>query len=139
MSNVPVYYMSLFRMSRKVSLGLKKCQQDFLWDESKEKKDHLVKWEDVCRLKEYGGLGIGHLRERNLALLGKWLWCFFNENNSLWQSIIRKKYGMDPNGWDSSRCVSPSMSLLWRQIILLYPLFISHVRLIVGDGFRINF
>lgn len=30
-----------------------------------------MKWEDVGKSKEYGGLEIGHLKERNLALLGK--------------------------------------------------------------------
>lgn len=99
----------------------------------------MVKWEDVCRPKEFGGLGIGYLKERNSALLGKWLWRFFNEESNLWQSIICHKYGMDSNGWDSSRNISLSMSLLCRQIIRLYPLFIPHVWLIVGNGDRINF
>lgn len=58
---------------RKVRLALEKCQRDFLWEGGREKNDHLVNWVDVCRAKEYGCLGIGHLRERNLTLLRKWL------------------------------------------------------------------
>lgn len=38
-----------------------------------DKKDHLVKWEDVCRPKVYGDLGIGLLKEKNSTLLTKWL------------------------------------------------------------------
>lgn len=74
MSNLPVYYMSLFKIPKKIDLVLKKYQRDFLWEVGKEKKDHLMKWEDVCRPKEFGCLGIGHLKEGNSALLGKWLW-----------------------------------------------------------------
>lgn len=33
--------------------------------------------------KENGGLGLGRLRERNVALLGKWLWKFSVEEGSL--------------------------------------------------------
>lgn len=41
-----------------------------------DKKDHLVNWEEISRPKLYGGLGIGHLKERNLALVARWLWRF---------------------------------------------------------------
>lgn len=33
----------------------------------------LGKWSRVCNPKKLGGLRMGHLKERNLALLGKWL------------------------------------------------------------------
>lgn len=48
-----------------------------------DKKDHLVNWEVVSRRKQFRGLGIGHLKERNVALLSKWLWRFSNERGSL--------------------------------------------------------
>ena len=37
------------------------------------KKDHFINWDQVCRLKEFGGLGFGKISMRNCALLGKWL------------------------------------------------------------------
>lgn len=37
------------------------------------KNDHLVKWEVVVKSKEQGGLELGKLKERNVALLAKWL------------------------------------------------------------------
>lgn len=36
-----------------------------------KKRDHLVNWEVVCRPKSHGGLGIGRLKEKNIALLSK--------------------------------------------------------------------
>lgn len=93
----------------------------------------------MCRPKEFRERGIDHLRERNLELLGKWLWRFFDENGSLWQSIIRNKYGVDSNGWDFSHNMSPNMSLLWSQITKLYPLFLPHIQLVVGNGKSIHF
>lgn len=98
-----------------------------------------MKWEVVCCPKEYGGLGIGYIKERNLSLLGKWLWRFFNNSGGLWQFIIRNKYGMDRNGWDFTHGISPNMSLIWRHIIKIYPLFTPHIRLVVGNGKLIRF
>lgn len=53
-----------------------------------DKNDHLVKWEEVCRSKAHGGLEIGSLKERNIALLLKWFCRFSTERDSLWHSII---------------------------------------------------
>ena len=45
-----------------------------LWQEDdKKKKYHLVKWSEVCRPKDMGGLGVLKLDLRNISLLAKWL------------------------------------------------------------------
>lgn len=46
-----------------------------------------------------GGLGIGSLRDRNIALLLKWFGRFAQEEKSLWRRRIASIYGVDPNGW----------------------------------------
>ena len=53
------------------------------------------------RSKKKGGLGIGNLRSKNKALLFKWLWRFPNEQDTLWAKVIRSKFGLDSNKWDS--------------------------------------
>jgi len=62
---------------------LEKCQRDFLWDGGLSKKDHLVKWDEVCKPKSAGDLGIGGLKKRNMTLLSKWLWRFSTERGNL--------------------------------------------------------
>lgn len=87
MANMPVYYMSLFKMPVKIVKVLEKYQWDFLW-ESGEKKSHLVNWKVACCPKSHGGLGVGWLKERNMALLVKWIWRFSTEKGSFWHSFI---------------------------------------------------
>ncbi|KAL5583298.1 hypothetical protein UlMin_015740 [Ulmus minor] len=107
LSSIPTYYMSLFKLPRVVAASLEKMMREFLWDrDSTGKGRSLVRWKTVCKPKELGGLGIGNLILRNKALLGKWLWRFPLEQHSLWAVVIRSKYGLDRNGWDTNRVTS---------------------------------
>ena len=98
LSNLPIYFMSLFQIPRFVCKRLEKIQRDFLWGGGHmEKKLHLMKWATVCTNKKVGGLGDRGLYNLNIALLGKWNWRFSNERNSLWRETIirtiRRKFG----------------------------------------------
>ena len=84
LSTIPIYFMSMLRMPRVVRLRLKKIQRDFLWGGRKlEKKSHLVKRSIVYSDETKGGLGVRCLSKLNKALLGKWSWCFVEENEAL--------------------------------------------------------
>lgn len=58
LSNIPVYYMSLFKMSCEVALVIEKYQRNFLCEGCCKKKDHLMKWSGAIRSKKNGGLEI---------------------------------------------------------------------------------
>ena len=74
LSNLPIYFMSLFVIPKKVRIRLEIIQKDFLWGGLGDRsKIHLVNWSDVCKAKNFGGLGIRRLHNLNQALLDKWL------------------------------------------------------------------
>ncbi|CAL5386083.1 unnamed protein product [Camellia sinensis] len=58
---------------------------------------HLVRWETVSLSREKGGLAIGNIVVRNITLLGKWLWRFSLESESLWCFVVKSKYGVQSN------------------------------------------
>lgn len=93
----------------------------------------------MCHPKEQGGLGVGCLKDMNMTLLSKWIWRFSMEAGSLWHSIIASKYDYHSNGWDVNPTPNQSMSLLWRNIIVLYPKVGPYLRFIVGNGRNIRF
>jgi hypothetical protein len=54
-----------------------------------------VKWEDVCKSKNEGGLGVRDLRLVNISLLTKWRWKLLSNVNEVWKDVIVAKYGGD--------------------------------------------
>ncbi|KAJ9675215.1 hypothetical protein PVL29_024243 [Vitis rotundifolia] len=140
LSSLPTYFLSLFVIPKRVRARLEKIQRDFLWGGGAlENKPHLVSWKTICTTKNDGGLGIRKLATFNKALLGKWLWRFANENDSLWKQIISSKYDLQDGGW-CSKVVRDRYGVgVWKAIRNGWEKFQSHSCFIVGDGTRVKF
>jgi hypothetical protein len=53
----------------------------------------MVRWENTCLPKEFGGAGIINTRLLNEALLTKWVWRIYKaEKGNICSELIRKKY-----------------------------------------------
>lgn len=89
LSNLPIYYMSLFVMPGSVRVKLEGFMRRFLWSENGgESKLSLIRWSLVTQPNEYGGLGIKSLANMNKALLGKWLWWYNRVDDCLWKELV---------------------------------------------------
>ena len=99
LASMPIYYMFIFKLPGRVAELIEKMMRTFLWDTRETGKGRsLMAWDLVVRSKEKGGLGLGNLKKKNLALLGKWLWRFPREQQSLWARVIKSKYEIQNNG-----------------------------------------
>ena len=121
LSHIPSYFISLFKIPASVAAKIERLQRDFLWSGvGKGKRDHLISWDVVCKLKAKGGLGFGKISLRNLTLLGKWLWRYPRESLALWHQVILSIYGTHSNGWDVNTIVRWSHRCPWKVIAQVF-------------------
>lgn len=53
---------------------------------------HLVKWENLCRPKSWGGLGLRSARHINKVFMLKAGWQLISRKEDLWVQVVRSKY-----------------------------------------------
>ena len=72
---IPCYFLSLFKIPTSVAAKIERVQRDFLWSGVGEgKRDYLISWDVVCKLKVKGGLGFGKI--------------FFKESHSFREMVV---------------------------------------------------
>ncbi|MCH98951.1 putative ribonuclease H protein, partial [Trifolium medium] len=72
-----------------------KIQRNFLWGGVAGATGRIpwVSWDDVCRPKNEGGLGVKNLKLFNLSLLAKWRWRLIVDPVSEFSKVLTAKYG----------------------------------------------
>ncbi|XP_016207295.1 uncharacterized protein LOC107647761 [Arachis ipaensis] len=96
--HLPIYYLSLYKLSKAVAEKLISLQRRFLWSKEDGRNGiPLVKWEVVMAPKKAGGLGVGDAVIRNTALLFKWWWRFSKEDCPLWKKVVCSCNNMNPS------------------------------------------
>ncbi|KAJ0842900.1 putative reverse transcriptase zinc-binding domain-containing protein [Helianthus annuus] len=89
LGSLPSYYLSLFAAPKAIISKLEKIRRDFLWGKAGSgHKLRWVRWELVTRPKKMGGIGLGGIKEFNLAMLSKWWWRIREEPRQLWAEVI---------------------------------------------------
>ena len=144
-NSLPLYYLSLFKMPRKVADMLNKVQRRFLWSGGHANRSSaLVKWEVVQRPKAQGGLGIGDLMIKNAALLFKWWWRFACEEGAMWRTMVQSLHEEDqimlpgnsiasvPGPWRDIKRIA-------RQELPITKAFFDNVSFKLGDGRTVRF
>ena len=73
-----------------------------------------VSWENLCRPREEGGLGIKDIRCFNYALLAKLKWRLQGQERGKWKEMIQSNYG---SGTSQSPIPIKHQSWWWRDLI----------------------
>ncbi|KAJ0628056.1 putative RNA-directed DNA polymerase [Helianthus annuus] len=94
LGSLPNYYLSLYKCPKTVLKTLEGIRRKFLWGGSNMmNKIRWVRWERIVASKDFGGLGIGSIKDLNLALLLKWWWRLKMEPNQIWASVVKAIHG----------------------------------------------
>lgn len=135
LSAIPMFAMCLFILGEGVHAKFDKIRARFFWEaESKKRKYHMLRWADLCRPENQGGLGISNSRKTNLALVTKWTWKLLQNDNGLWARILKTKYFSN----NSFFACNIKGSQIWNGIHKCKEVFYLGVEFTVGDGRRLN-
>ncbi|KAE8658066.1 hypothetical protein F3Y22_tig00116975pilonHSYRG00163 [Hibiscus syriacus] len=130
-------------MPSTVASKLNKVIARFLWGAASGRAIHWVKWDQVYKPKEFGGLGVVDLKLKNRSLLNKWLWKFGEESSSLWRKVLEAKYGLDHSSMVLRPINSSKLFWVWRSISSpmgsVDDMFTQKTRCADGDGSYIDF
>ncbi|XP_071686923.1 uncharacterized protein [Rutidosis leptorrhynchoides] len=84
LSSLPLYFFSLYRAPTGIINLLESMRRKFFWGGAGDSsKMAWVKWDDILVPYESGGLNVGSLKAKNLALTSKWWWHFRVESGAL--------------------------------------------------------
>ncbi|KAK1692879.1 hypothetical protein QYE76_009576 [Lolium multiflorum] len=137
LDNLPMFAMGLFLLHDGIHARFDSHRSKFFWEGAGPKrKYHLVNWPSVCRPKEFGGLGLLNTKKMNVALLLKWIWRLYQEEDTIWAHIIRAKYG------DASDLFAGSGnggSPFWKSLHKIKNLFKVGAKHKVRNGIRTSF
>ena len=136
---LPLHAMSLFLLNDGTHAGFRKHMSTFFWEGANaNKKYHMVRWEEVCRPKDQGGLGIINTKSMNVALMVKWIWRLLTDPNpnALWIRLIHAKYPGATNIFTSS---AEGGSQFWHALHKVKPFFKLGARYTLGTGSSILF
>lgn len=78
-------------------------------------------------------MGQANLVNSNLGILGKWLWRFDLEQNTLSYSIIRSMFGLHGNCWDSKVVGRDTFFSPWKAFFQGFNVF--RLSLSVSSGY----
>ncbi|GLJ13205.1 hypothetical protein SUGI_0207640 [Cryptomeria japonica] len=118
LQGIPMYFLSMFKISGAMGEKLEKIQRIFLWTGLKEKKRlALVNCDSMCLPKSMGGLGIRKINALNKALMAKIGWTLA-KGEADWCNIIKAKYlDRDQFYYNLSTVNLPQGSKLWNNIL----------------------
>ncbi|KAE8681880.1 hypothetical protein F3Y22_tig00111300pilonHSYRG00005 [Hibiscus syriacus] len=147
LTSLPIFFLSLFKMSCNIGKKLNSLMANFLWgDKGDKRRIHWVNWNTVCRPLNCGGLGVLDLNLTNRALLGKWVWKFANDKNSLWKSVLCSKQKVCWNTMSIGKVTSLQSSWILRGIANNFSkndsvgdFLRSNSKLQIGNGKSISF
>lgn len=104
----------------------------FLWSGSPNNNSKAkVSWEEACKSKKEGGLGIRRLCDSSRVYALSLIWRLFSMPRSLWVAWVRRYLIRSHSFWDMSKAGG---SWVWRKLLKLRELARVFLKFEIKDG-----
>jgi hypothetical protein len=144
LNSIPIHWLSFYKMPRAIVKEITRLQRNFLWAGTADNhKIPWVRWSQVCKRKEEGGLGVKNVEDFNKSLLCKWLWRILTNDNKLWCKLVRARMGVDDELFETRRGAVRISSVWWEDICRIGKenngLFFKEISKRLGSGESVKF
>lgn len=135
---LPSYVMHSAYVPKFICSEIDKRCRSFVWGESgPQRRMHLVKWENLCRPKSWGGLGLKSARHINKVFMLKAGWQLISRKEDLWVQVVRSKYRCGNEIVPRMQVNKPG-SNLWRGLCNVWEETQNNLVWRAGNGKSIN-
>jgi hypothetical protein len=136
-SAIPNYGMCILKLPLGFLDHVDNSSRYFFWKgkDIEQKGKCLVKWENVCKPKKSGGLGVLNLRTQNIALLLKFLFKFMNRQDIPWVQLIWQAHYSNGKIPQSSNACG---SFWWKDCLSLLGTFLNLAHCKAGNGVSVR-
>lgn len=132
------FWGAAFRFPGQCTKEIEQLCSAFLWSGPELKSTGAkVAWQDICKTKQEGGLGIRALKEVNKVQGLKLIWRFL-AGDSLWSKWIRSNLLKGKSFWEVS-LTSQAGSWIWRKLLKLREVVRSFHMKEIGNGRHTSF
>jgi hypothetical protein len=138
LSSLPVYMMSMFLLHESVHHQMDSIRAKFFWGSDGEShKYHMIKWDNACLPKDFGGAGIINTKTLNEALIVKWIWRLNNAGGGdTCCELLKNKY---MNNKPLAACNGKGGSHFWQGVIKVKNKFKWGAKMEVHNGENTSF
>ncbi|XP_010677958.1 uncharacterized protein LOC104893541 [Beta vulgaris subsp. vulgaris] len=113
--SIHMYWAQVFILPKKVLNEITSICRAFLWYGTYySRKPGRVKWEDICKPKSEGGLGIRDVHLWNKAAMARYVWALATKQDNLWIKLVHAVYIKQQNWWDYRHPVG--CSWYWKKV-----------------------
>ncbi|KAG7536840.1 Ferric reductase NAD binding domain [Arabidopsis suecica] len=132
-------WLAAYRLPSQCIREVEKLCSAFLWS-GPDLKPHKAKiaWENVCKPKPEGGLGLRSLKEANYVCCLKLIWRIVSHGNSLWVKWIHKNLLKQASLW-SINAGNTAGSWFWRKLLKYRDMAKPFCQVEVGNGETTSF
>jgi hypothetical protein len=122
--SIPVYYMSTMLFSKTFIHKINSIIRNFWWAgvqaENPTNPIAFRSWDDICKPKNQGGLGIRDMELINKILLINTAWNLITDKNPFLSNILKAKYHPNSSFWTATS--AGPRSVFWSSVLQIKPL-----------------